>query len=168
MKHPEPNPYPFHSAAEVWVNGRWSQGGVALIAEGDRPVPVQLPPALFAVWVLLIQAGKRAETEGNWAAGFLSVSDLCRLLQQHTRGTASPLLPDPAHAIRYVFRLRQALAKALRRRGDWAKRMIEYQPFLGYRLSTPPDKLHLNLLPEWPTLSAAENRARGFPPPDTG
>jgi hypothetical protein len=159
---------PFRTKAELWASGRWGKGGVALLREGDWHGLVKLPPALFAVLAILILAAKRAAADASWAGGFVTAEELCRRLTRHTRGTDNVLLPDTKHAIRYIFRLRRALAKILKgpiaktsptesiagikllKPSEWAKRLIELQPFLGYRLSAPPEGLQLEILKDLP------------------
>lgn len=174
MQNRDPNqlPLPFRTNTELWVSGRWGGGGRATVDEADRRVSFQLPPALFAVVAVLILAAKQAWAEGSWARAFVSVEELGRQLARRTQGTANPLLPDPQHTIRYVFRLRRALQRALEQpldqRGsglvrarsrpagptldasEWVKSFVEFIPFLGYRLSSHPDRLHLEIIEEMP------------------
>jgi hypothetical protein len=93
----------------------------------------------------------------GYRGGFLSVAELARELARRTQGTHNILLPESSHTIRYVYRLRALLAKAMQQGEsaaeeggadwlDWAKQLLEYRAFFGYRLSTAPEHLRFVIL----------------------
>ncbi len=146
-----PFPYASDQQSTLTLTGRWTEGGVADIRiPGEPPLVVPLPAAPWAVMAILIQAAKDAGPE-DWGQAFRTIHELAFLLYKKTGLGAR----DPENIIRLVFRLRRLLARAAEQRpeGDqhrsaenWSKRLIERQPFLGYRISLPPENLRLEIL----------------------
>jgi hypothetical protein len=143
------DPFSFLSRTELWVTGGWDRGGFARIVAEDRKHVLKTPQALFAVLALLILAARRASgSAGSFGKGFLTVAELRAQIKQVTGGT---LDPDPEHVNRYVFRLRGLFGQGARSTAAgrrWAKRLLQHLSPLGYRLSLPADKLHLQMLEE--------------------
>jgi len=150
MQEKIPSEFPFRSQAQIWAFGRFGQGGWITISNANSRTRVQLPPALFDVLAILMRAAKQVSSSEDWVpSGFLSAANLCRELKLHSRDTPNPLLPDLEHVTKYIYRLRKVFAKAMNPRvsaKNWARSMLEWVPFLGYRLSTPPQNLHLAIL----------------------
>lgn len=143
MTKPDDIPlFPLRTNAEVWLTGRWKEGGFALLRDEDSQQLLPLPCALFAVLAVLIQAGQRQESDSGpmQVDGFLSIDQLRAQIRHWTDGR---LEPEREHVVRFIYRLRAKL----RTWGDhWGDALLEHQDGLGYRLSTPADNLHLKLL----------------------
>jgi hypothetical protein len=148
---------PFRSTAQLWLTGRWGEGGIARVRDKGRQVSLALPPALFNLLAILAGEAQRPPGDRAWRAGFLSVRELGRELTRRTQGKDNLLLPGREHTIRYVYRARMLLSKAMSQLEQgphaeeidflaWAKDLLEYRPFFGYRLSTAPEQLHLFIL----------------------
>jgi hypothetical protein len=159
-EHDTPHlPLPFVPGVTIWAMGRRGQGGVAHLRNGTSDATLALPPALFDTLTILARAVLRAVGDAVANPGFVSVTELCEQLKQLTHGTANPLLPERAQVEKFIFRLRRAVREAFEDKRTpqspgqvdlraWAKQLIEYRRFLGYRLAIPPDSIDFRPLDE--------------------
>ena len=129
-----------HSDVEISLEGTWKKGGVLKIRKGEREHRFGLSQPLFVVMALLMMLAKKADGE---ATEGLSVDELRQQITRKTRLTGRALDPEPEHVIRYIYRLRQHLAKIGGR--DWSQEILEWVFPVGYRLTIDPDQLHLHL-----------------------
>jgi hypothetical protein len=126
--------------------GRWRKGGVVEVyLDGQLIEAITLPAAEWSLAALLIDAGIRS-AGASWGRAFMTASDLARGLHQRSRRGNS----DPANVPRFVWRLRKSIANRMSGRlenpKDWSKRLIEHHRSFGYRVSLPPENLHLETL----------------------
>ncbi|HUG93598.1 MAG TPA: hypothetical protein VML55_22345 [Planctomycetaceae bacterium] len=138
--------------AEFWLFGSFSDGGVGVVRDGDIEQNLHFGPAQFAVLAILVMAAQRTGSDpaGGSPGGpggpgaFLSVRRLKQELARHADG-----IVDPEYVVRNVFRARETLASAGAEAGldghGWSRMFLESTP-LGYRVSLPPENLHLRLL----------------------
>lgn len=133
---------------EFWISGRWAHGGLAEIYhDGYSAGGIKLPRVRWGVFAALAQQAIRAASP---VRAFMTASEILSVLRRHkvlqTR--------DPERVVRLIHELRNGLNKS--RAGkfqtawdgeqrNWGKRVIEKNQ-LGYRLSLPPDRIHLDFL----------------------
>jgi hypothetical protein len=162
---------PYRTKAQVILSGRFQEGGLAVIRDGGHQTLVRLPPKLFAVLALLIQASHQAQP--SLTIGFISVKELTRQLVRSLSVTSRHERHDSSKTVRYVFRLRRALGRALVKSlgrkanankqftgafgAEWGKRFLESQAYVGYRLSSPPENLLLQLNDDQFVSSQSQN-----------
>ena len=144
-------PFPFQTQCCLWAVGRWGQGGTLVIEDAERHAAVVLSPALFDLMAILIRAAQRVSGAGSWVpAGFLTVEELRREITRQAGGTMSLPLADPEHVIKAICRIRKKIGTALFPKGGgdrYAKQLLE-KTNLGYRLSTAPENLTLEIFGE--------------------
>jgi hypothetical protein len=143
-KHPGGPPY--QTDFELWVSGRWLHGGRAILRVGSTEHQFRVSRQNFAVLAPLMARARHDQTLVKpWVArGFLMGDEIvthARLLGAVT--LIRSRLPKAFRNLREKFaRAFQDSKKGLR----WAKMAIEFQDGFGYRLSTDPAKLHLNII----------------------
>lgn len=141
-----PKLFPYQTQVDVWLTGSFRDGGVAIVHDGGAEKTLHLGPAVFSVLAVLIMTAHRARSRKTWsAAGFLSVEKLKKELDRLTKGLVSS-----EYAVKYVYRLRERLSqvKQSSKQGKkWARMFLE-TTVLGYRLSTHPQNVHLDLVDE--------------------
>lgn len=143
--------FPFQrEGVHLVMSGTFAGGGRALIQEGDLKAKVELGPVVFTVLANLIMAAKRAEGRKPFsAAGFISATHLGRELERRS------FKGEQVYAVKDIHTLRTKLAEAWtqhmsREQADqWARELIETDQ-CGYRLSTRPNQLHLDVVTERP------------------
>lgn len=153
-------PFPWLTDVEIVASGHYARGGVAFVSDGEHQGLVQLPPKLYAVLALLIEAAH--ETRSGLTSGFLGAKEMSSQFDLRVPLSIQQTGLEGSEIVRYVFRLRRALGKVLvslatekKARSskqthvasvdEWGKRLLEWQPYLGYRLSTSPKNLVLQL-----------------------
>jgi hypothetical protein len=142
---------PYRTDSELWLCGRPGKHAVAIIHELNLSATVELPPALFAVLEILVEAATRPVAQDrSWVPlGFVTAEEMAAELTR--RGGGDPAQPfyDKRYIIRLMYRLRKLFAEALFPQGnkgkEWVDRFFETGP-LGYRISTPPHNLKLEFL----------------------
>jgi hypothetical protein len=132
------------------AEGRWLTGGAVQIFYHALLVDqLSVPKSEWSVLALLIEAARLSET-GHRAAAFVPTAKLALELQRRA-GLGGC---DPENLHRVIMKLRRRLTRgaaqelAETEHLEWDRNVIEKHPTLGYRLSLPPDVLHLVLLNE--------------------
>lgn len=133
---------------EFWISGRWSKGGLVEIFYDDHSVGfLRLPRVRWAVFTTLAQQAMQAQSPIH---AFMTADEILAVLR---RGKVL-LTSDPDRVVRLIYELRNDLDEAKARKfqkvwdgeqGKWGKRVIETHQ-LGYRLSIPPENIHVEIL----------------------
>ncbi|HEV3255649.1 MAG TPA: hypothetical protein VG013_02090 [Gemmataceae bacterium] len=132
------NAFPFLTNASLSLSGRWEQGGEATLRVDKHEEKLHVPGVAFAVLAVLIKASRAPASKG-----FLPAEDLCAQLKFWTRGA---LVPEPPYVYKYIWILRNKIAAVAPAGGrSWADLFVEHQ-YLGYRLSTLPENLELEIV----------------------
>ena len=139
--------YPFKTHARVEVFGRRGADGRARVEDGRRHGESYLGVQLFALLAVLVEANQR-KTPGDRSGlgAFVTPEYLSAELVRRTRISQHPVDPARLDLNRLIHRLRKALGSAVRRASravEWGKRLVEYVPGFGFRISTAPDHLIL-------------------------
>lgn len=132
------------------AEGRWLAGGaVQIFYHALLLDELIVPKSEWSVLALLIEAARLSET-GHRAAAFLPAAKIAHELRRRAGLGAG----EPENVHRVVMKLRRRLTRgavqelAETNRLEWDRDVIEKHPTLGYRLSLPPNALHLVLLNE--------------------
>jgi hypothetical protein len=107
-----------------------------------------MPASQFRILAVLIDRARHdlSHRNGSKVHGFMTAEDICAQIKSLAGITVSA-----DRVVHTVCRLRDTLAelrggtKAAR---DWAMNFLEFREPLGYRLSTDPKNLHLDLIPD--------------------
>ena len=144
--------FPYASNSRIRLFGTLKKGGRLILedVEGrDEPIPVKLPPRLYQVIWLLIEASQKDAsgktetcdeiTEDNQSVdalpiGFRDAQQLAQRQQEICHHCNDQLDANQIPTI--VLRLRRLLEARVSRK--WAYDFLEYQEFFGYRISTEP------------------------------
>ena len=143
------DPFPLLTDAEIWLSGSGVLGGRGVLRDGGRIGKGRLSPGLFALAAVLAQFARRPELHDRHssAASFLTAQLLAFEMKQLTGGRVAPHFSMIG---KYVYRLRKKLAEIVGngpKASAWAAQVLESQEHLGYRWSTSPERLHLDLAP---------------------
>jgi hypothetical protein len=129
---------------------------VAIVNDGaGLPKTVELSALLFSVIAVLLVEAKRATA----SRGFMTAAEIYSQLK--SRGVEV----DPDRITALIFRLRGRFARLRRPEAagrKWARQLVETHKQLGYRLSTLPENLEIEIiepsenndLPKFPTPNA--------------
>ena len=142
-----PNLYPFQRPkAEFWLSGSFDERGRAELREADWSLQLEFTAAEFAVLAALILAAHDDAQEEGWGPkGFLKANEL-----QHRIARQAPGVTELDQLPKYIWRIRQKLRAGITRVApvsvnphQWSMAFLETD--IGYRISVPPGRLHLDI-----------------------
>jgi hypothetical protein len=143
---------PYLTDAKLRLRGSRKTGGVAHIDRTNKtygPIPLKSRPFTLAA-ELIVRAKQDAQSDAS-ARGFCTPDALFESANAALRssGLANDALIERGELSRYIFRLRGKFAfgkgEAAKR---WAHLLLEHVPNLGYRFSTDPENLTLEITDE--------------------
>jgi hypothetical protein len=139
---------PFLTNAKVSAAITW-KGGTVQIQDKSVNKELKLRGQAFTVLATLIVVAKygRDPTGNNSSAlnGFLTDGEIVKLASELGRVTLAT-----GQIKKHILTIRKALTRMWHdpKKGDeWANRLIELNGSLGYRLSTAPANIYLEILP---------------------